>query len=119
MRFSQLAVLLFACTVCASDTLRSEPTTTDATPKPTTPSKPILKPIGNTIGCVGVTERKEVRQMKADGDLDAFIRAFKMASKEAEGLIALVKMHVDIASGGQFENVHATPRTWPWHRVNL
>ncbi|KAJ3221078.1 hypothetical protein HK099_003795 [Clydaea vesicula] len=82
---------------------------------PSTTSEAISEPTtgGETLRCSGRTARKEVRQMKQDGDWDAFIGAYM--SLVSDGTLAsYVNQHVQSWGFAHF-NAHFLP----YHRIFL
>ncbi|KAJ3224250.1 hypothetical protein HK099_008706 [Clydaea vesicula] len=78
-------------------------------PRPTTQS--------SFVQCSGNTVRKEVRDMKLDGDLDAYVAAFLSLAKDGT-LLKFVNWHSP-NEGGFWNYAHFTPRFLPWHRIFL
>ncbi|KAJ3382053.1 hypothetical protein HDU92_004980 [Lobulomyces angularis] len=102
--------VLFSSTlpVLESTELSSLPlpsTTSEAIPEETTG--------GETVGCSGQTIRKEVRQMKKDGDWEAFVSAYK--SMVADGTLSnWVNQHVN-----SWDFAHFNAHFLPYHRIFL
>ena len=125
MKFSILALLVAIVhsqvTVTTTTDIETEPTivvdptTSMLTPEPSTTSIPPPRPSSGF--CTGPsTYRKEVRQMKADGDLDKFTSAF--AQLAANGvLLKYVNWHGP--SPGYWNFAHFNPMFLPFHRCYL
>lgn len=67
--------------------------------------------------CSGITIRKEVRQMKADGDWDGFVKAFKTLNTNG-----VLQKYVELHSAnpdGYWSYAHGTQNFLVWHRVYL
>lgn len=68
---------------------------------------------GSRWQCSGMTERKEVREMFADGDFGAFVTAFKEMAVDGS-LRDLINIHVN-----QWSHAHFTPYVFLNYTANL
>lgn len=69
----------------------------------------------NRVQCSGVTYRKEVRQMRAEGQFDLFVNAFKALAADGT-LDKFTQWH---GPQGYWSYSHFSPRFLPWHRIYL
>lgn len=71
------------------------------------------KQVGKPIVCKVKRVRKEVREMKKDGDFEGFVKAFNQLLVEGE-MGKFESIHVN-----DWDYKHMSPRFLPWHRMFL
>jgi hypothetical protein len=110
--------------------VQSNSTPTVPTTQPTRVNESPRRPInGVPFDCTSLTERKEVREMKADGDWEGFVRAFKNLARDGT-LSRFINDHIRILHALSLFNhftycivnwthAHFTSYFLPWHRAYL
>lgn len=99
-----------------SQDIKSSSPVQQATPQPSHIPEPAPYLNNARVGCTGNTVRKEVREMKADGDWDGYVTAFKTMATDGS-LAEYINIHH--SWGGQWHHIHATSRFLPWHRAYI